>query len=194
MSLELIMRSFPVVCAATFLLTGFLPTALAAAAEPQPAGEWHTANGLANVRIDDCDGVLWGIISWEKEPGGLDSYNPNPAERNHPTLGLHILLAMKPTRPGLWQGEVYNPENGKTYESRISLAAPDILKIEGCVLGFLCGGENWTRVKSAEAAAPQRPPAAPQRAGRPKDTPAPTLSACSGLPDSAGAAHKSGLK
>jgi uncharacterized protein (DUF2147 family) len=193
------MRSFPAVCAATFLLAGFLPTQFAVAGEPQPTGEWRTANGLANIRIDDCDGALWGIIAWEKEPGGVDSYNSNPAERNHPTLVLHILRAMKPTKPGLWQGEVYNPENGKTYDSRISLAAPDTLKIEGCVLGFLCGGENWTRVKAADtaASASQRPSAAPpQRAGRQKDTPppAPTLSACSGLPDDAGAAHKGGLK
>jgi uncharacterized protein (DUF2147 family) len=182
------MRSFLTIWAATFLLTGF-----AAAAEPQPTGEWRTANGLANVRIDDCDGVLWGIISWEKEPGGVDSYNPNPAERNHPTFGLHILLAMKPTKPGLWQGEVYNPENGKTYDSRISLASPDVLRIEGCVLGFLCGGENWTRVAATEIAPQQRTPA-PPRTGRPNQAPSPALSACSGIADSAGSTHKGGLK
>ena len=181
------MRSFPAIWAATFLLTG-----CAWAAEP--TGEWRTANGLANVRIDDCDGVLWGIISWEKDPGGVDSYNPNPAERNRPTLGLHILLAMKPTKPGLWQGEVYNAENGKTYDSRISLASPDVLRIEGCVLGFLCGGENWTRVKAPEIAPPpQRAPTTPQRSGRPNPAP-PTLTACSGITDGAGAPHKGGLK
>ena len=58
------MRSFPAIVTATFLLAGY-----AAAAEP--TGEWRTANGAANIRIDDCDGVLWGIISWEKEPGGV---------------------------------------------------------------------------------------------------------------------------
>jgi uncharacterized protein (DUF2147 family) len=183
------MRSIPVIWAATFLLTGF-----AAAAEPQPTGEWRTANGLANVRIDDCDGVLWGIISWEKEPGGVDSYNPNATERNHPTLGLHILLAMKPTKPGLWQGEVYNPENGKTYDSRISLTSPDVLRIEGCVLGFLCGGENWTRIKASEVVTPQQRAPAPQRIIRPNQAPSPTLSACSGIADGAGATHKGGLK
>lgn len=183
------MRSFPAIWTATFLLVSH-----AGAAEP--TGEWRTANGVANVRIDDCDGVLWGIISWEKEPGGVDSYNPNPAERNRPTLGLRILLAMKPTKPGLWQGEVYNAENGKTYDSRISLVSPDVLRIEGCVLGFLCGGENWTRVKTTEVAPPQRASPAPQRAGRPNQAPAPvpTPSACSGLPDNAGLAHKGGLK
>ena len=176
------MRSLPV-SAATFLLMAFLPAGFATAAEPQPTGEWRTANGLANIKIEDCDGVLWGIISWEKEPGGVDSFNPNPAERNRPTLGLHILRAMKPAKPNLWQGEVYNAENGKTYDAKISLASADVLKIEGCVLGFLCGGENWTRVKAADVTPPQKPPAQPPRAGK-KDTPpaAPVLSACTGLP------------
>ena len=177
------MRSSPV-RAATFLLAGSLQAGVAMAAEPQPTGEWRTANGLANVRIDDCDGILWGIISWEKEPGGVDSNNPNPAERSHTTLGLHILLSMKPTKPNLWQGGVYNPENGKTYDSRISLSAPDVLRIEGCVLGFLCGGENWSRIKAAEA--PPQKTAAQPRTGKPKEAPAPApvpvQSACGGLP------------
>ena len=181
------MRSFPAIVTATFLLAGY-----AAAAEP--TGEWRTANGAANIRIDDCDGVLWGIISWEKEPGGVDSNNPNPAARRRPILGLHILLAMKPTKPGLWQGEVYNAENGKIYDARISLTSPDVLRIEGCVLGFLCGGENWTRVKTTEVAhAPQRAPAS-QRTGTPRQTPSPTLTACSGIAEGAGSAHKGGLK
>jgi uncharacterized protein (DUF2147 family) len=172
------MRSLSV-CAATFLLIGFFPPGVATAAEPPPTGEWRTANGLANIRIDDCDGVLWGVVAWEKE-AGVDSNNPNPAERNHPTLGMRILLAMKPTKPNLWQGEVYNPENGKKYDSKISLTSPDVLRIEGCVLGFLCGGENWTRVKAADVTPPQKP----QRTGRPKDppAPAPVPSACAGLP------------
>ena len=181
------MRSFLAIWAATFLLAGH-------AAAADPTGEWHTANGLANIRIDDCGGVLWGIISWEKDPGGVDLYNPNPAERSRPTLGLHILLAMKPTKPGLWEGEVYNAENGKTYDSRISLTSPDVLRIEGCVLGFLCGGENWTRVKTSEdLAAPQRAPA-PQRTSRPKQALSATPTACSGIADGTGSAHKGGLK
>jgi uncharacterized protein (DUF2147 family) len=207
------MRSLSFLWAATFLLPG-----LAVAAEP--TGEWRVANGAAFIRIDDCGGTLWGIVSWEKQPG-VDSQNPNPAERGRPTLGVPILKAMRPTKPGLWEGEVYNAENGKTYSSRISLTAPDVLRIEGCVFGGLfCGGENWTRVKAADTAplvaapAPPAPTAAPAgpaasaprpgaaapatRAARPGPAapaaPAPALTACSGIPDGAGAAHKGGLK
>jgi uncharacterized protein (DUF2147 family) len=204
------MRSLPCLWAATFLLPG-----LALAAEP--TGEWRVANGAANIRIDDCDGALWGIISWEKQPG-LDSHNPNPGERSRPMLGVPILKAMRPTKPGLWEGEVYNAQNGQTYSSRISLTAPDVLRIEGCVLaGLICGGESWSRVKTAEiapatpaAAAPPagattsapapRPPApapatrAPRPAAAPPVPPPPALTACSGIPDGTGAAHKGGLK
>jgi uncharacterized protein (DUF2147 family) len=183
------MRLFLAVCAATFSLSAF---ALAA----EPTGEWRVANGDANIRIDDCGGALWGVISWEKEPGGVDSHNPNPAERTRPTLGLPILLAMRPTKPGLWEGEVYNAENGKTYNSKISLKEPDVLRIDGCLLIF-CMGENWTRVKTVEIAPPPRTAgAAPPRGGRPVAPPpaAPALTACSSISDGAGAAHKGGLK
>jgi|SRR5579864_3236783 len=167
--------------AAACLLPG-----LAVAAEP--IGEWRVANGAANIRIGDCDGALWGIISWEKEPG-VDSHNPNPAERSRPTLGLPILRSMRPTKPGLWEGEVYNAVNGNTYSSRISLTAPDVLRIEGCVLGgLICGGENWTRVKAADST-PAAPPAArtPTRSTRPAPS---ALTGCPGLTDGAGAARK----
>jgi uncharacterized protein (DUF2147 family) len=171
------MGSLPL-CAATFLLAGFLSTDLAVAAELQPTGDWRTADGRAIIRVEDCSGVLWGTIAWEKEPG-VDENNPDPAERTRPTLGVRILLSMKPTKPNLWQGEVYNPENGKTYDAKISVSAPDILRIEGCVLSFLCGGENWTRVKVADTA-PAQKPAQQRTSAKPKDTPAPTpvMSAC----------------
>ena len=59
---------------------------------------------------------------------------------------MPILINMKQTEPNRWEGEVYNAENGKTYTSNISLVKDDVLRIEGCVWGILCGGENWTRV------------------------------------------------
>jgi uncharacterized protein (DUF2147 family) len=176
------MRSLPV-WAATFLLAGFLSTGLAIAAELQPTGDWRTADGRANIRVEDCNGVLWGTIAWEKEPG-VDEYNPDPAQRTHPTLGVRILRSMKPTKPNLWQGEVYNPENGKIYDAKISVSAPDVLRIEGCLWAFLCGGENWTRVKAADIAPPQKPAPQQRTAAKPKDAPAPTpvLSACAAAP------------
>jgi hypothetical protein len=68
---------------------------------------------------------------------------------------MPVLLNMQPSSEG-WSGEVYNAKNGKIYDASIRLAGPDSLKIEGCVLGFLCGGETWARYRAAAEASPVR--------------------------------------
>ncbi len=90
---------------------------------------------------------MWGVVAWEKTPGGRDSNNPDPARQSRPTLGMPILIDMK-KKPGAdaWEGQVYNAKDGQLYSSTITPVDPDHLEIKGCVLGFLCGGETWTRV------------------------------------------------
>jgi uncharacterized protein (DUF2147 family) len=112
-----------------------------------PTGDWRVADGVANIRVAQCYGSMWGVVAWEKEPGGVDSNNPDASKRNRPTLGMPILLDMK-KKPGAdsWEGQVYNAKDGQTYSSSITPTDSDHLEIRGCVLGFLCGGETWTRV------------------------------------------------
>jgi len=112
----------------------------------QPTGEWLVAKQLARIKIVDCDGRLWGVVAWEVQPG-TDSKNPNPNLRSRPTLGMPILLGMAPSKPNKWEGQIYNSEDGHTYSASISLVDPNTLRVQGCFLGFLCGGENWTRVE-----------------------------------------------
>lgn len=122
-------------------------TALAA----DPTGEWLVDGGYARVRIDNCGGKMWGIVAWEKTPGGVDKNNPDASKRDRPTLGLPILLAMAPNKDR-WEGEIYNTQDGRTYTANISLVNDDVLKVQGCVLGFLCGGQEWTRYKAQTTA------------------------------------------
>ena len=124
-----------------------------------PIGEWVTGDAQGRVKIDKCGDNLWGIVSWEKTPG-RDVNNPDPAKRSRPTLGLPVLLDMHPAEPNRWEGNVYNTENGKIYDARAIVTGPDKLRIEGCVLGFLCGGDNWTRYKPLPESARNSPPLA----------------------------------
>jgi uncharacterized protein (DUF2147 family) len=135
------------------LTTVAMSAGLAAAADP--TGEWLVKDKVATIRIENCGGAMWGVTSWEKEPG-TDNNNPDPQKRGRPTLGSAILLGMKPTSSNKWEGEIYNPTNGKKYDAYISLASPDVLQVRGCVWRF-CDGEDWTRVQ------PQPPkPGAPK--------------------------------
>jgi uncharacterized protein (DUF2147 family) len=124
-----------------------LATGTSSALAADPTGDWRVADGVANIRVAQCNGNMWGVVSWEKTPGGRDKNNPDAALQSRPTLGMPILLAMK-KKPGTdaWEGQVYNAKDGQTYASTIKPTGPDQLEIQGCVLGFLCGGETWTRV------------------------------------------------
>lgn len=128
---------------------------LAPAFALDPTGDWRVADGVANIRVAECNGSMWGAVSWEKEPGGRDTNNPDPAKATRPTLGIAILHDMK-KKAGAdqWAGKVYNSQDGKYYESTIKISNPDQLEIQGCVLGFLCGGETWTRVSGPIPSSP----------------------------------------
>jgi uncharacterized protein (DUF2147 family) len=110
-----------------------------------PTGQWMVEKGYARIRIENCGNSFWGAVAWEQTPG-IDNKNPDASKRGRPTLGMPILLDMKPVDPNKWSGKIYNSEDGQTYSSNISLTSPDVLRVQGCVLGILCGGESWTRV------------------------------------------------
>jgi uncharacterized protein (DUF2147 family) len=116
-------------------------------------GIWLTQAGDARVRVSKCGGGICGVIVWLKDPINpatgkpqVDDKNPNPSLARRPMIGLPLFSGMRPTGPNRWSGQIYNADDGSTYASNVSLAAPDILKVEGC-MGAFCGGENWTRAE-----------------------------------------------
>ena len=170
----------------------FLNPALAA----DPTGDWRVADGVANIRVAQCNGSMWGAVAWEKTPGGRDENNPDVSKKNRPTLGMPILLDMK-KKPGAdqWEGQVYNAKDGQTYSATITPAGADQLEIQGCVMGFLCGGETWIRVGPPIPSSPVNSMAkdgmakgAPKTTGAaPKAAAAPANAAPAGAPKSTGA-------
>ena len=158
----------------------FLATGFASALAADPTGDWRVADGVANIRVAECNGSMWGVVAWEKTPGGRDKNNPDVSKQNRPTLGMPILIDMK-KKPGVdhWQGQVYNAKDGQFYSSTIRPIGSDQLEIQGCVLGFLCGGETWTRVAGPIPSSPANSMAkgAPKTTGALSRTAAPTTGA-----------------
>ena len=122
-------------------------TCLTPALAADPTGDWRVADGVANIRVAQCNGSMWGAVAWEKKPGGRDENNPDVSKKNRPTLGMVTLIDMK-KKAGAdqWEGQVYNAQDGQIYSATITPVSTDQLEIKGCVMGFLCGGETWTRV------------------------------------------------
>jgi uncharacterized protein (DUF2147 family) len=129
------------------------------AAEPSVIGDWMVKEGYGIVRIDNCNGKMWGILSWEKAPG-FDNENPDPGKKGRPLLGTPVLMGLAPVKdePGKWRGEVYNSQNGKLYGATISLADENTLDMQGCLIWPACRTEQWTRVTTPPPNATPLPP------------------------------------
>ena len=183
----------PKTVARTIVYSGvLLATGLGAALAADPTGDWKVADGVANIRVAQCNGNMWGVVAWEKTPGGKDKNNPDVAKQSRPTLGMPILIDMK-KKPGVdaWEGEVYNAKDGQLYSSTIKPVGTDQLEIQGCVLGFLCGGETWARVgppipsspaNSMAKGAPKGPAGAPPKTAAPAPAPPKTTGAVNPAP------------
>jgi uncharacterized protein (DUF2147 family) len=180
---------------------GFVSAGLTPANALDPTGDWLVEEGVANIRVAECNGSMWGAVSWEKIPGGVDKNNPDVSKRNRPTLGMLTLIDMKKKpKADEWNGKVYDAkDSGKLYSASIRPKGPDELEIEGCLVWPLCGSQTWTRVgppipssptnsvpKAATAPAPAKPGIIARITGTaPKAAPAPKMA-----PTSASAAPK----
>ena len=125
-------------------------SASAALASATPVGVWYTQGKQGKVRIAPCGDKLCGVIISGRGKDGKpasdarDDANPNPALRSRPILGLQILRDFKPTGPGRWGGgKIYDPNTGRTYDSKLSLSNGGVLKVEGCVT-VICQSQTWT--------------------------------------------------
>ena len=144
-------RQLPMILA----LLGLLVPPLSAIAQDSPAGRWRT--------IDDATGKPKSIVEIHAGKDGryagkvveiLDLKDgPNPlcdqckgSNRDKPIKGMVILWGLKPDGDGKWSGgHVLDPENGKTYKSKLALRdGGGRLDMSGCI-AFLCRTQTWSR-------------------------------------------------
>ncbi|MBW3558553.1 MAG: DUF2147 domain-containing protein [Proteobacteria bacterium] len=121
------------------VLAGVLAAAaIASAAEAQQGvqGDWMTEGGQAKVRIGPCEG----------QPAQLCGRFVNPK-----TGGLAktaFLTGFKPSGANKWGGgKIANPQDGKTYNSKMTLNPNGTLSVSGCVL-VICKAQTWRRAPS----------------------------------------------
>jgi uncharacterized protein (DUF2147 family) len=126
---------------------------MASASAADPMGTWLTP-GQDKVKIVKCGGGLCGALVALKEPNDsatgrpkLDKHNADASKQRRPLLGVTIVLGMKPSGANQWSGNVYNPEDGKTYTGSFTMTGADTADLKGCVMAILCKSQTWTRAK-----------------------------------------------
>lgn len=136
-------------CRIPLVVAAFLLVGATHAAPEAICGRWLTADkeGLVHVYID-AHGKLAGRIVGGSGPSDRDAKNPDPALRSRPVLGLKLMQGF--SRDGdVWKGgEIYDPDEGKTYKATVRLAENDSgkLLLRGYVgLPMFGRTEEWTR-------------------------------------------------
>ncbi|RAK60144.1 DUF2147 domain-containing protein [Phenylobacterium hankyongense] len=137
----------------------FFAAALSLAASPALAadpveGDWLTPGGSAKVHIAPCAGQaakLCGQIVWLKAPKDAagapkrDENNPDAGLQSRPIVGLPLIRDFRRVEMGRWiGGKVYDPQSGKTYDSKMSMNPDGTLKLEGCMM-IICRAQTWKR-------------------------------------------------
>lgn len=123
-------------------------------------GNWTTPEAKSTIEIFQCGERLCGKIVALKEPlypadepdgyAGkvkVDRENPDTSKRSTPLLGLQIMHGFVYEGDNVWvDGEIYDPENGKSYSCNMTLVDEHTLEVRGYI-GFSWIGRTsvWTR-------------------------------------------------
>jgi uncharacterized protein (DUF2147 family) len=117
-------------------------------------GIWLTGGKEpAKIQIYKSGEKFYGKIIWLKNPTEngkqrVDANNPDKEKRGNPIIGLIMLKDFKFDGDDEWkEGDIYDPESGKTYSSYIYLKDKNTLKVRGYVGVSLFGRtETWTKM------------------------------------------------
>ena len=129
---------------------------LPAAAQAPPLGVWADDSGDSHIEFYRCGELLCGRLVWLRNPADvngkprLDERNPDPTRRPQPLQNLTVLQNLRfNAETDRWEdGEIYDPENGRTYSCYLASAGKDRLEVKGYI-GFSLIGKShyWQRVK-----------------------------------------------
>lgn len=138
------------------LLAGVALRAQKPAPAAMPLGVWTDEKGETQVELYRCGEELCGriihrqhAVDAEGKPR-LDVHNPDPKRRSQPQVGLTIMQGLRYNADeSRWDGgQIYDPDNGRTYSCYVRPLAGDLLEVKGYI-GFALVGraQVWKRVR-----------------------------------------------
>lgn len=114
-------------------------------------GTFLTQERTSTVTIEDCgDGSPCGRVSWI-DPNAMEpGMTPDSAltKAGEPVLGLLMLQGFEKRRKDWRGGTIYDPENDKSYASRLKRLDDGRLQVKGCI-GPICQTQVWDQAPEA---------------------------------------------
>lgn len=132
-----------------------VPRAVATAPASAALGRWLTQSGNLEIEIAPCGATLCGtVVAVRANRSMEDPRKPMQPVDGRSPMGLRILSDFEAAGDGSWEGRIYNRDNGKTYDCRVTPLAGNKLLVRGYKLIPMIGkDQTWTRIAEARAAA-----------------------------------------
>jgi uncharacterized protein (DUF2147 family) len=142
-----------IVIIAAVSLSLFINSAYCQNKQNDIVGVWQTGgNEPARIQIFKSGDKFYGKIIWLQNAvkdgkSRVDAKNPDKTKRNNPIIGLTILHGFRFNGSDEWKGgDIYDPENGKTYSCYMYLKDHNTLKVRGYIgISLLGRTETWMR-------------------------------------------------
>jgi len=113
-------------------------------------GRWKTPGDDGEVSLERCGTELCGRLRTSKSIGATpDLKDTSNIDANLRSRLLKNLLIVKGLHGGPieWKdGEVYNPNDGRTYKASLVIIDATHVRLRGCIFFPLCKSETWTRI------------------------------------------------
>lgn len=115
-------------------------------------GEWELPKHNSTVEIYKSGDKFFGKIVNNDAEDGMAQYdinNPDEDKRDQPIVGLVIIKDMEKDGDRLVNGEIYDPQTGRTYNCRITIENKNEITVRGYVgRPFLGRNQTWVRANN----------------------------------------------
>jgi len=107
-------------------------------------GYYMSPSGKSILKIYENNGKYYGKPVWMKEPEMLDSKNPDVSKRNQKVFGTNAIRDFVFDGKDTWaKGYIYDPNNGKTYDCKITRDEKGNLNVRGYIGISLIGRTEY---------------------------------------------------
>lgn len=133
------------------ILTAALASLIGGTASADPFdvfGKFRTQAGSSHIEIVDCgDKTPCGKVVWldaKSLPAGETPETIKDA-KGAKLMGMKLLHSFERKAKDWRGGKIYDPEEGKTYDSRLKRLTNGDLEVKGCI-GPICQTQIWKPV------------------------------------------------
>jgi uncharacterized protein (DUF2147 family) len=106
------------------------------------SSEWRNPSNSVHIRITPCgDDRMCGTVIWASDKAKADARRGGTDK----LVGANLFREFRQVAPGQYKGRVFVPDMNRTFSGQMRVEGNAMIG-KGCVLGFICKSQTWTRI------------------------------------------------